>query len=68
MWDQRCSDDAEFVDMTPELQEILLNAHNKLRNQQAMGETSGYASAARMATMVNFSEVKLIFPDRPYVI
>lgn len=67
MWDQRCSDDAEFVDMTPELQEILLNAHNKLRNQQAMGETPGYASASRMATMVHFSEVKFIFPDRPCV-
>lgn len=51
-WNARCPDDAEFVEFTPELQQITLDAHNKLRNQIAMGETPRYPPAARMATMV----------------
>lgn len=51
-WDARCPNDAEFVEFTPELQKITLDAHNKLRNQLAMGETPRYPPAARMATMV----------------
>lgn len=51
-WNARCPDDAEFVEFSPELQQITLDAHNKLRNQLAMGETPRYPPAARMATMV----------------
>lgn len=52
MWDERCPPDAEFVEFTPELQQITLDAHNKLRNQVAMGQLSRYPTASRMATMV----------------
>lgn len=52
MWHVRCKN-AEFVQFTPELKELLLYTHNKLRNQQANGETPGFAPAKRMATMVN---------------
>lgn len=54
-WDPHCPDDAELVEFTPELQKITLDAHNKLRNQLAMGETPRYPPAARMATMVHLS-------------
>lgn len=54
MWAPRCSDDAEYVEFTPHLKRVLLNAHNKLRNQQAMGETPGFEPAKRMATMVTW--------------
>lgn len=37
--------------MTPELQEKILDTHNKLRNRQAKGETPGYDAAARMGTV-----------------
>lgn len=52
-FDSRCSDDAEFVEMTPALQKLIVDAHNRLRNQQAMGETPGFEPAKKMATMVS---------------
>lgn len=52
-FDSRCSDDAEFVEMEPGLQQLFLDAHNKVRNQQANGETPGFEPARKMATMVN---------------
>lgn len=54
MWDERCSDDAQFVEFTPKLKKIILDAHNKLRNKLALGKTDGYPPAKRMATMVLF--------------
>lgn len=51
-WNPRCSDNAEFIEFTPQLQQIILDAHNKLRNQQANGDTPGFEPAKRMATMV----------------
>lgn len=53
-WSSQCSDDAEFVEFDAELQQITLDAHNKLRNQLATGQVSGYPTAQRMATMVVF--------------
>lgn len=41
------------LQMSKKLQKIILKEHNKLRNQQALGQTPGYKSATRMATMVN---------------
>lgn len=52
VWEADCSDDAEFVDITPDLQQKFLDSHNKLRNQQALGQTPGYEPAIHMATMV----------------
>lgn len=54
-WNSRCSDDAEFIEFTPQLQQIILDAHNKLRNQQANGDTPGFGPAKRMATMVKLT-------------
>lgn len=48
----RCPKDAEFVEFTPVLRKIILNAHNSFRNQLAMGQIPRYPAAARMATMV----------------
>ncbi|XP_031622599.1 uncharacterized protein LOC116340305 [Contarinia nasturtii] len=50
-FDSRCSDDAEFIEITPALQKLFVDAHNKLRNQQAMGQTPGFEPAKKMATM-----------------
>lgn len=52
IWSSNCPDDAEFIEFTTELQQITLNAHNKLRNQIALGEIPRYPTAQRMATMV----------------
>ncbi|XP_055297429.1 antigen 5 like allergen Cul n 1-like [Sitodiplosis mosellana] len=49
-WAPSC-DDPEQIKMTPKLKRIILEEHNKLRNQQALGQTSGYKAATRMATM-----------------
>lgn len=59
MWSPNCPDDAELVEITPELQQIFLDSHNTLRNQQAFGQTPGFAPAKRMATMVIFNIIAL---------
>lgn len=38
--------------MTDEIQQGLVDMHNKYRNQQANGDTPHYESATRMATIV----------------
>lgn len=43
--------------MTHKLQKIILSEHNKLRNEQALGQTSGFKAATRMATIVNEFDV-----------
>lgn len=47
--------------MTPDLQQIILDSHNKLRNQQALGQTPGFSPAKRMATMVKLIILKRRF-------
>lgn len=44
----------EYVPITDEIKAMFVNGHNKLRNQQALGQTGGIFSdpAADMATMV----------------
>lgn len=37
--------------MTPELQQAIVDEHNELRNEFALGKTPHYDTAARMATM-----------------
>lgn len=49
-WASSC-EEAEQIEMTPELQQIILDEHNRLRNQQAMGKTQRFPPAKRMATM-----------------
>lgn len=51
-WYERCQD-GELIEFTDELQQIILDAHNKLRNQLALGQTPGFEPAKRMSTMVN---------------
>lgn len=51
-WGPACSDDRELVNITPELQNRILEIQNKVRNQQAMGKTPNYGPAVRMSTLV----------------
>lgn len=41
-------------EISPEVRQRILDQHNLLRNQHAKGETEGYPTANRMATMVSF--------------
>lgn len=47
-----CSKDAALLTITPELQTLILDLHNKLRNDTALGTVDGLPSAKRMAYMV----------------
>ncbi|XP_031622380.1 antigen 5 like allergen Cul n 1-like [Contarinia nasturtii] len=49
-WESIC-ERPEEIKITPELQNIILHEHNKLRNQQALGLTPYFSPATRMATM-----------------
>lgn len=49
----RCPNDAEPTVFSQELIDAVLDEHNKLRNQQALGQTPGFGPATRMATMVS---------------
>lgn len=52
-WGTNCNGaNAVVVTMTAELQQLILDTHNKYRNQQANGQTPNYGPATRMATMV----------------
>ena len=51
-WGPDCSPDKALVNITPELQQRILDIHNKLRNQQAAGETPNYGPGSRMGTLV----------------
>uniref|UniRef100_A0A1I8PPD0 SCP domain-containing protein n=1 Tax=Stomoxys calcitrans TaxID=35570 RepID=A0A1I8PPD0_STOCA len=46
-----CNLNAEFVTMTPELRNFLMDLHNERRNILAGGNQKGYLPAVRMATM-----------------
>lgn len=51
-WGPACSPDRELINITPEVQQKILDIHNKLRNQQAAGKTPNYGPASRMGTLV----------------
>lgn len=55
-WYPRCQE-AEQIDMTDDVKQAILDKHNELRNIQASGQTPGYPSAKRMATMVRISQL-----------
>lgn len=56
----RCPNDVQVTEFTQELIDAILDEHNKLRNQQALGQTPGFGPAKRMATMVSH-----IYPQIP---
>lgn len=46
-----CPSDASIIELTPDLKNIIVELHNKYRNQQALGQTPNYEPAVRMATI-----------------
>ncbi|XP_037940538.1 antigen 5 like allergen Cul n 1-like [Teleopsis dalmanni] len=46
-----CASDAALVNITPELKNLLLDAHNSKRNSVAGGNVENHSPACRMATM-----------------
>lgn len=49
-WGPTCAD-GEVIEMTPDVQEAIVEMYNKLRNQIAMGQLEHYDPASRMATV-----------------
>lgn len=47
----KCPSERMKINITPKLQQIMVDEHNKYRNQQALGQTPNYQPATRMATM-----------------
>lgn len=49
-WGPDCVD-GEVIEMTPEVQQALIDLHNTNRNKFALGEIEHYDPASRMATV-----------------
>lgn len=49
-----CPSDKRIAAISEANQELIVDVHNTLRNRIANGDQSGFPSARRMATMVNY--------------
>lgn len=56
-WAPICPNDAVLVEITPEIQNSLVDAHNSYRNLIASGGVVGYNSAVKMNKMVRISRL-----------
>ncbi|XP_031634413.1 allergen Tab y 5.0101-like [Contarinia nasturtii] len=54
---EACPNDANIIEFTNELKQLVLDTHNSYRNRIACGEVERYGKAARMATLVWHDEL-----------
>lgn len=53
-FDTQCSSNATIIEMTKDIQDLILEFHHQKRNEIALGNVPPYEPAKRMATIVSF--------------